>query len=387
MCFGVFQNYYTKQPTYESEASSVALIGTLAQGIYYLGAPISASLTKRFPKYQRHQICVGWLLCILGLLCASFATTVSGLIGTQGILYGLGFTMLTYPIISMLNEWWVVRKGMAFGLFSASSGLTGIAMPFIIELALARYGQRITLQGSAVTMFITTGPLLFFLRGRLPASESASLARTDWSFLRRPLFWIFGLATLIHGFGFFFPIVFLPSYATSLGLSSTDGALLLSLMSAAQVLGQFVFGYLSDRNLSINKLTSLCCLVAAVSSLLLWGLGKTMLLLIFFSLLYGFFAFGFVTMRVAMGRAISDDASAVFATYTLLVFLQGVGNVLVGPLSAALLTGPVRRESYAAGQYEGLVLTTACTSMAAAVIIAGWECGRGIARRAHPWTQ
>ncbi|KAJ3498442.1 hypothetical protein NLG97_g1125 [Lecanicillium saksenae] len=376
MCFGVFQDYYTKRPEFQAHEYQVAQIGTLAQGIYYLGAPVSAYLAKRFPKHQRRQICAGWSLCIFGLLCASFAETVSGLIGTQGIMYGFGFMILTYPIISMLNEWWVVRKGMAFGLFSASSGLTGVAMPFIIETALGRYGQRITLQGSAVAMLALTGPLLFLLRGRLPAPEGASLPPTNWTFLKRPLFWIFGSATLIHGFGFFFPVVFLPSYATSMNISSTNGALLLSLMSIAQVLGQFIFGHLSDKTVSVNTLTTTCCSVSAIAAITIWGLGKSMALLVIFSLIYGFFGFGFVTLRVAMGRSVTDDPSAVFAMYTILVFLQGIGNVLVGPLSAALLRDPVSRGQYAAGRYEGMVLTTGCTSMAAAVIIGCWRGSR-----------
>ena len=373
MCFGVFQNYYTSRPEYQADQANVALIGTLAQGLYYLGAPLSATLTKRFPKHQRLQIYLGWAMCILGLLLASFTKTIPGLIGTQGFLYGLGFATLTYPIISMLNEWWVARKGMAFGLISASSGLTGATMPFIIEALLARYGQQTTLRACAIAMAILTAPLLFLFKGRLPASESAALARTDWGFLKRPLFWVFGSAILIQGLGFFLPPVFLPSYAAGLNISSVNGALLLSIMSIAQVIGQFVFGYMSDKNFSVNILGVICCVAAATSSMACWGLAKSMALLIIFSVVYGFFGFGFVTMRVAMGRAVSDDPSTVFATYVIFVFVQGVGNILLGPLSAALMTGPTVLERFATGRYEGLVYLTGGTSALAALIMAGWQ--------------
>lgn len=56
MCFGVSQDYYSKIADFQTDGDNIALIGTLAQGLYYLGAPCSAMLTKRplFPKYQGH---------------------------------------------------------------------------------------------------------------------------------------------------------------------------------------------------------------------------------------------------------------------------------------------------------------------------------------------
>jgi hypothetical protein len=113
--------------------SNVALISTVATSLSYLGAPLSAALTKRFPRHQRQQIWIGWVLCISGLVVGSFATSLSGLIATQGVMYGTGFITLTYPILSMVNEWWIARKGMAFGLISCSSGASGVVMPFIIQ--------------------------------------------------------------------------------------------------------------------------------------------------------------------------------------------------------------------------------------------------------------
>jgi hypothetical protein len=44
-------------------------------------------LVKRFPKYQKHMIWLGWSLCIAGLVGGSFVTTPPGLMVTQGIIY------------------------------------------------------------------------------------------------------------------------------------------------------------------------------------------------------------------------------------------------------------------------------------------------------------
>jgi MFS family permease len=341
----------------------------MAQGLCYLGAPFSAIITKRFPRYQRPQILFGWFLCILGLLTASFANSVGSLIATQGVVYGLGFVILTYPIINMVSEWWILRKGMAFGLISAASGLTGIVMPLILESLLQNYGYQITLRACAVAMFVFTAPLIPALRGRLPPSETAQVPRTDLSFFRKPLFWVYGIATIVQGLGFFIPSIFMPSYANAIDLPTQQGALLLALMSMAQTLGQFAFGWLSDKIAPVSILSSLCCVIAAVATATLWGWAKSLPPLAVYSIIYGFFAYGFGTLRVAMGRAVSDQQSTVIATYSSFVFLQGIGNVMVGPLTSALLSGPPERAKYGAQRYGEVVIFVGATSVLAGLII------------------
>ena len=369
----MFQDYYTSLPEFSNDKSKVALIGTIAQGLSYLGAPFSAALTKRFHKYQRQQLWVAWPICILGLLIGSFATSIAGLIATQGVMYGIGFVLLTYPIISMIDEWWIARKGMAFGLISAASGGTGAVMPFVLEAMLHKYGYKVTLRASAIAMTILTGPLLPALKGRLPPAERSAMARTNRSFLRNPLFWIYCLSTLIQGFGFFFPSLYLPSYATDIGLEPRYGALLLAIMAVAQVLGQFAFGYMSDKKISVSTLAAACSLVATITALALWGTAKSIGLLLVFSTMYGFFAYGFGSMRIAMGKAVSSDPSAAVATYATLVFVQGIGNVLAAPVSSLLLSPSVRLGEYGASRYKDLVVFTGSCMFASALIIALWH--------------
>lgn len=120
VCFGVFQEYYSRLPEFENK--NIALVGTTSQGLPYIAAPFSAALVKRFPQYQRHFIWVGWALCIIALGTGSLTSQLGGLIATQGLMYGLGFVILYWPIMNMVNEWWIVRKGFAFGLISSAAG-------------------------------------------------------------------------------------------------------------------------------------------------------------------------------------------------------------------------------------------------------------------------
>jgi len=101
----------------------------------------------------------------------------------------------------------------------------------------------------------------------------------------------------------------------------------------------------------------------------LWGIAKSLGMLITFGIIFGFFAYGFATTKIGMGRAVSGDPSAVVATFSILVFLQGVGNILVGLISAGLLSKIVRVDTYGVDMYKSLVIFTGVCMLSAVVII------------------
>lgn len=68
--------------------------------------------------------------------------------------------------------------------------------------------------------------------------------------------------------------LYIPSYALASGLSSTQGALLLALMTVSQVVSQTRFGYLSDRRVSINLVAGSSSAVAAMAVYAYWGFGE-----------------------------------------------------------------------------------------------------------------
>jgi MFS family permease len=273
----------------------------------------------------------------------------------------------------MVNEWWVARRGFAMGAIVASSGVSGVAFPFIVEALLNKYGYQITLRVITVAMAILTGPLIPFFKGRLPPSQQGAIARTDWSFIRKPLFWMYCMSNLAQGLGFYFPSLYLPSFASAIGLSPKSGALLVALMSISQVVGQFSFGYLSDGRLPLNLLAFISTIVAAIASFTLWGLARSLAPLIMFSLVYGVFGYGYAPMRARMGTAVSGDPSASLAVFSIFCFGQGVGNVLAGALGARLLSQTTNINSYGAMKYKALVIFTGGCILLSAVSICCWH--------------
>ncbi|KAL8894805.1 MAG: hypothetical protein Q9192_004043 [Flavoplaca navasiana] len=306
--YGVFQNYYFTHPPFEGNAN-LSTVGTLGTAFYYLGAPVATYLLRRYRRWQKEVIWTGCSVSVIGLVAASFAPDFGTLVATQGVVFGIGILIMYYPVFSMLNEWFIDRRGLALGILCAATGVSGLFYPFVLEILLNKYGPATTLRVSAVALTVLCGPVLPLLKGRHPSSYHDTIPKIDYSFFKMPLFYIFSLAALLQGLGYYFPTIYLPSYATSLGLSDRIGALLLVTVSVAQVLGQIAFGYFSDlrikrllmdKRVPVEALVFISSLMSGIAILGLWGMASSIAVLIMFALIYGIFAGGFVVLWARM---------------------------------------------------------------------------------------
>lgn len=367
LAFGVFQDYYSKQPEFEGN-TNIAAIGTVATSMYFLGAPLSAPLVRRFQKAQRYMIAGGWTICALSLLGASMVDSVAGLIATQGVLYGLGFLMLYFPVLTMLNEWFVQRRGLAYGVLYAGGGFSGVGLPFLLERLLATTGYRTTLRTIAIVQFASLIPTMFLLKPRLPPSNSSALRAVDWSFFRQPLFWVFSLSNLFQGFAYYIPSLYLPSFASIIGLSGTMGALILAANNMACIIGQIGFGYLTDRFNNVAVLVFVSTFVSALAGFAIWGFAHSLGALLAFSIVFGLFAGAYIVFWPKFGSLLSEDPQAI---YSLMAFGKGIGNLATGPITARLLTRPVT-SGYGIGKFEPLIIFMGSLMLCSSLGIVGW---------------
>ena len=86
------------------------------------------------------------MVSIASLLGASCARSTGELIATQGVLYALGGLVLYFPALSMVDEWFLARKSLAFGVIWAGTGAAGAVIPFLMQALLDRYGFRTALR-------------------------------------------------------------------------------------------------------------------------------------------------------------------------------------------------------------------------------------------------
>jgi len=70
----------------------------------------------RYPGHRKYMIWSGWLICLVSLIGSACAKKLWHLVLGQGLGYGIGFLCAYYPLLSMLDEWWVERRAFAYGI-------------------------------------------------------------------------------------------------------------------------------------------------------------------------------------------------------------------------------------------------------------------------------
>ena len=208
--FGVFQEYYATDELFSQDESSLAAIGTTQTGIMYLGAPLTYMFFYRFPAWRKPVSIFGFVVLTAALIAASFANTVPQLLATQGVMYALGGLLNYFPVFLYLDEWWVARKGFAYGVVWAGAGTAGVAMPLTLRWILTTWGFRTALRTWAVVNAALTIPALFWLKGRLPLSAASTGRRKlELGFLKSSAFWILQIGNIGQSLGYFMPSLYI----------------------------------------------------------------------------------------------------------------------------------------------------------------------------------
>jgi MFS family permease len=311
----------------------------------YLSAPVVFSAFKRWPKLRRPSITVGLFIMCIALAASSFSQTVAHLIITQGILYAVGGGLAYCPAILFMDEWFIKKKGFAYGVMWAGTGVAGVVLPLVIQWLLGAYGFRTALRTWSLSLFLLTAPLLYFLKPRLPVSEATHDQRQrrlfDFSFVTQPDFVVLQFCNIIEALGFFLPTIYLPSFAQqTLHSSSLAAAFTVIVVNIASVFGCIFMGSLIDRY-HVTTCILVSSIGATVGVFLLWGFATSLPLLYIFCIVYGLFAGSFSTtwtgvIRHVRSKSENADAGLVFA---FLAFGRGLGNVCSGPLSETLIRG------------------------------------------------
>ncbi|KAJ4294561.1 hypothetical protein N0V90_008252 [Kalmusia sp. IMI 367209] len=367
--FGVFQDYYSTHEPFAG-SGSIAAIGTTTTGILYLGAPFVVTVCKMYPRQARWFTLAGLVIASLGLAMSSFCTNVPQLIITQGVIFGFGGCISYCPCTLYIDEWFVRRKGLAYGIVWSAAGFGGAVLPLVLEALLSNVGFQNTARICAGILFAISAPLSFWVKPRLPYSASVNRAPLNMKFATTKLFILYQLANIIEATGYFIPAIYLPTYArTTLGVSNFLSALTAILTNISATVGLVVMGSLSDK-IHVTTCMIISAVGVATSVFAIWGLASNLATLYVFCIFYGLFAGSWPAIWPGIMKEISqrggsnDPANPMVLTH--LCFGKGVGNVISGPLSDALIKGRPWQGKVMGGYGSGfgiLILYTGVTGL------------------------
>lgn len=240
-------------------------------------------------------------------------------------------------------------------------------MPFVFDALLRKISLRATLLAWVGASAAMSLPTLFFIKPRIPLRSQVQVQPLSFSFLRYPSFWMMQLGVIIQSLGYLMPSTYLASYASTIGLPSITGPILLALFSVASVPGGIVHGMVGDKT-SATKAVTLASLGSALPVILLWGLSLNLANLVVFVVLYGFFAGGFSSTWSNMSSDIQKDDSAADSAliFGMLMGGRGIGYVSAGPLSGILLHAKASLSDEALGyatKFGPMIICTGVTAV------------------------
>jgi predicted MFS family arabinose efflux permease len=175
---------------------------------------------------------------------------------------------------------------------------------------------------------------------RLPIGGPRRLRPVAAGFVKTKEFWIFQCPIVIQSIVAPIPTLWLPAFATSMGMSATTGALAVALLNLASTCGFLLQGRLVDRfHVSWAILMSTIGSILAV--FVVWGCVTHEATLLIFAMLFGLFGVGYPGHWPGCAGELRKTSPNIDTgmVLSLLCAGKGVGSILAGPVSERLLSG------------------------------------------------
>ncbi len=179
-----------------------------------------------------------------------------------GLAEGIAGAFILYvPVSTMINAWFIEKKGMAQGIAAAFSGLSGMVMNLVLSSVIKSYGWRTAYLAKGILAFLLALPFtaLIVIRrpedtglfplghsekdGRKEADKAEGIAGNELD--RKTIFLVYILAVIIT-FSTAFAQHF-SNYTKSIGEDPHIGARLVSVTMASNVIVKLIFGRIRDK--------------------------------------------------------------------------------------------------------------------------------------------
>ncbi|RLV90498.1 putative transporter ESBP6 [Spathaspora sp. JA1] len=296
--FGVFLNFYLSDNTFPGASKyDFALVGGTVMCLANILSPFGALLYKMLGF---KLVCIlGICLQTAGYILASFATKFWQLYLTQGVVVGVSFVLIFIPVTLVLPTWFLKHKATSMGIVVSGAGLGGLVFSLSINRVIEQTGdQRWALRMVGFVTLFASLLVAIVLKPRnqkpVPLKEGLSM-----QFIKQNVKLIFdprvfkspGLCYLAMWFaialtGYTLMLFSLSSFASSIGLTHSQGSVLTSVMNAAQTVGRPCMGLLADK-LGRANFTGLLCLLNSIVLYAFWINATSYGALIAFSTIIG----------------------------------------------------------------------------------------------------
>ena len=311
-------------------------------------------LYRRYPQHIRKFITLG----VIGGVCAFYGYSMATKLWhfyVIAALYGtVSMTLAGISVTTLINNWFVDKRGLATGLAFAGSGVSAAIMTPILTSIVADHGWRMGYRTMSITAGLLLIPAVLFIRvfpsdkGLLPygvtedqvkgenegAPKVIQTGLTRAQAVKTKAFYIqvAGMFCLgIVDMGMSGHVI---AYLTDIGYSSLTASTAMSLVMTVMIGAKILLGAVFDKIGPVKSatLTGLCMLASIVA---LRFAGAAPFMPYVFSLCFGF---GYSTLTVPYSYLIGQNFGTreFAAIYSLATMVSGLGNSTATTLSGTL---------------------------------------------------
>nr|XP_043906063.1 monocarboxylate transporter 4-like [Solea senegalensis]XP_043906065.1 monocarboxylate transporter 4-like [Solea senegalensis] len=240
--------------------SDTAWISSILLAMLYGTGPVCSVLVNRFGC--RPVMMVGGLFASLGMILASFSTSIIHIYLSTGVITGLGLALNFQPSLIMLNRYFSEKRPLANGLSAAGSPVALCCLSPLGQVLQYHYGWRggFLILGGILLNCCVCGALMKPLvapkthqandveQKKEEGAEEKKKPKAkllDFSVFKDRGFVIYTVAASIMVLGLFVPPVFFVSYAKELGNEDTKSALLLTILGFVDIFARPTCGVIA----------------------------------------------------------------------------------------------------------------------------------------------
>lgn len=344
--------------------AALSAASSLAQLEAGLTGPLNGWLIDRFGP--RRLMMIGYLIFGGGFMLISLSPSLWAFYAAYVMMtFGAGLSGFL-AVTSTITNWFSRRRAIAVGLTQTGDALGGMLVP-LLAVSIAAFGWRATAFAIGPIIILCGLPLASLFRrrpedvGLLPdgdppavhATPNATPPRppdglTARQAIRTPAFWLFSMAHSLTLLMITAINVHQIPALVNAGLAPATAALVLSVTTAATVVGRLTLGFLGDR-FDRQRALAGCFLGQAIAVVVL-AYADSLLMALVFAVLYGV-SFG---GRGPLLVSIRGDFFGTRAFATIMGLSQTV--LMIGTIIGPVFAGWVYDVS---GSYQGAFLVMA----------------------------
>ena len=352
-CVGIFVKPVCEDLGFER--GTFTLYTTITSVLSMLAMLVFGELYRKKPRRIRLYIAIGGLTGCLVFFGYSLSSKLWHFYTLSAIYGCVATTLAGISVTTLVNNWFVDKRGLATGLAFAGSGVSAAVMTPVLTTVVADFGWRMGYRTMSLVSLCLLVPAVLLIRvspaekGLLPygvkpgegAGENTphipvlqQTGITRRQAVKTPAFYLQILGMLCLGTAGMGMSGHVIAYLTDIGYSELTASTAMSLVMTVMIFAKILLGAVFDKIGPVPSavLTGICML-ASVVALRFAGVGSFMPYV--FSLCFGF---GYSTLTVPYSYLIGQNFGTreFAAIYSLASMISSLGNSYAPSLSGTL---------------------------------------------------